>query len=102
VWLHTVDIARATSTPLDLDAGLDGRLVEDVVAEWARRHGEPVQLTLTGPAGGRFRQGTAGPRVELDAIAFCRILSGCAEPDAVDAPGLAPEAVDLLGTRVIF
>lgn len=102
VWLHTVDIARATSTPLDLQGGLDGRIVEDVVAEWARRHGEPVQLALTGPAGGRFHQGTAGPRVELDAVTFCRILSGRAEPDGVDAPGTPPEAAGLLGTRVIF
>lgn len=102
VWLHTVDIARATSTPLELEAALDGRIVEDVVAEWARRHGEPVHLTLTGPAGGRFHQGTAGARVHLDAVAFCRILSGRAEPDEVDAPGIHPEAADLLRTRVIF
>ena len=102
VWLHTVDIARATSTPLDLDAGLDGRIVEDVVGEWARRHGEPIRLTLTGPAGGRFHQGAAGTTMELDAVAFCRILSGRAEPDETEAPGLGPQAVGLLRTRVIF
>ena len=102
VWLHTVDIARATSTPLDLEAGLDGRIVEDVVAEWGRRHGEPVRLTLAGPAGGRFHQGTAGPHLELDAVTFCRILSGRAEPDDVDAPGLEPRLAALLRTRVLF
>lgn len=102
VWLHTVDIARATSTPLEPEAALDGRIVEDVVAEWARRHGEPVRLALTGSAGGRFHQGTAGPRMELDAVAFCRILSGRAEPAEVDASGIAPAAADLLRTRVIF
>lgn len=102
VWLHTVDITRATSTPLDLDEGLDGRIVEDVVAEWARQHARPVQLTLTGPAGGRFHQGTAGPRVEVDAVAFCRILSGRAEPDDATSPGIGPEAAELLCSRVIF
>jgi hypothetical protein len=39
-------------------------------------HGEPFELVLEGPAGGKFRQGVGGERVELDAIEFVRILSG--------------------------
>lgn len=75
VWLHRVDIARATGRALDLDA-TDARVVEDVVAEWAARHGQAFELALTGPAGGAFRQGQGGPSLQLDAVEFCRILSG--------------------------
>jgi uncharacterized protein (TIGR03083 family) len=88
-WLHRVDIARATGRALDLDH-IDARVVEDVVAEWARRHGQPFHLTLTGPAGGEFRQVDGGPRIELDAVEFCRALSGRAPAEG------------LLATRVLF
>jgi hypothetical protein len=30
---------------------------------------------LTGPAGGSWTVGTGGPRIELDAIEFCRVAS---------------------------
>ena len=78
-WMHRVDIVRATGRPHELTAEHDGRLVADVVAEWARRHGQPVTLHLTGPAGGRFVSGTGGQELTLDAVEFCRILSGRAE-----------------------
>jgi hypothetical protein len=54
-------------------------LGEAVVAEWARRHGQPVMLHLTGLAGGRFASGDGGQELTLDAVEFCRILSGRAE-----------------------
>lgn len=75
-WLHRVDIARATSAELVLTPQHDGRIVADVVAEWARRHGQAFTLTLGGPAGGTFLSGHDGERYELDAVEFCRILSG--------------------------
>ena len=56
-WMHRVDIARATGRPLSLTAEHDGRIVADVVAEWARRTGSPFRLTLTGPAGGLVAPG---------------------------------------------
>jgi uncharacterized protein (TIGR03083 family) len=90
VWTHRVDIARATGRDLALDPGTDGALVADVVAEWAGRHGQPFELTLTGPAGGAFSQGDGGEPLELDAVEFCRVLSGRAEGDG------------LLGVRVLF
>ncbi len=74
--MHRIDIARATGAPLDLSAEHDGRLVADVVQEWARAHAQPYELTLTGPAGGRCVRGTGGERIELDAVEFVRILSG--------------------------
>lgn len=76
VWLHSVDIERATGVAVDHGGLPDRRIVQDVVAEWAAAHGQPVQLRLTGAAGGRFRQGTGGEVIELDAIEFCRTLSG--------------------------
>jgi hypothetical protein len=50
--------------------------VSDVVAEWSRRHGKDYTLQLTGPAGGTWQVGSNGPRIELDAVEFCRVLSG--------------------------
>lgn len=82
-WLHRVDISRATGQALLLTADHDGRLVADVVAEWARAHGQPYRLTLTGPAGGTWSSGAGGPALELDAVEFCRVLSGRAEGDGL-------------------
>ncbi|HUF31961.1 MAG TPA: maleylpyruvate isomerase family mycothiol-dependent enzyme [Acidimicrobiales bacterium] len=82
-WMHRVDIARATGRPLVLTADHDGRLVGDVVAEWARRHGQPFTLHLEGPAGGTYAHRTGGEDITLDAVEFCRILSGRATGDGL-------------------
>jgi uncharacterized protein (TIGR03083 family) len=86
-WMHRVDIAQATGLPMTLDAAHDGRIVADLVAEWAGNHGEAFRLELTGPAGGVFRAGPVDdPGVEshaLDAIEFTRILAERAEGDGV-------------------
>jgi uncharacterized protein (TIGR03083 family) len=76
VWMHTLDIARATGRNVDLSAPVNARIVADVVREWALLHGQSVDLTLTGPCGGRFVGGAGGERLELDAVEFCRTLSG--------------------------
>ena len=75
-WMHRSDIAKATGRPMELTAAHDGRIVADAAAEWARRHGKPCTLHLTGPAGGTFRQGDGGEEITIDAVDFCRILSG--------------------------
>ena len=75
-WMHRVDVSRATGRALVLTPEHDGVLVADVVEEWAQRHGQPYRLTLTGPAGGSWSRGSGGPAVELDAVEFCRTLSG--------------------------
>lgn len=75
-WMHRIDLSRATGKDMLLTADHDGRLVADVVAEWAQRHGQPFRLTLTGLAGGRWADGAGGPSLELDAIDFCRTVSG--------------------------
>jgi hypothetical protein len=61
---------------MQLDHDHDGRLVADIVREWAELHGEPFDLHLTGTAGGTFSQGEGGEHVEMDALDFIRILAG--------------------------
>ena len=95
LWMHRVDACRATGRPLVLTGDHDGVIVADVVAEWARRHGQPFTLTLTGAAGGRYTSAggaadTASLTLELDAVEFCRTLAG-------RSPGTG-----LLGTIVPF
>lgn len=89
-WMHRVDTARATGRELVLTPDHDGVLVADVAAEWAGRHGAACTLTLTGPAGGRWSFGSGGPELELDAVEFCRVLSGRGHGEG------------LLGTEVPF
>ncbi len=75
-WMHRVDLSRATGKEMILSENHDGVLIDDVVREWAGRHGQPYRLRLTGPAGGTWSAGDGGPELELDAVEFCRILSG--------------------------
>jgi uncharacterized protein (TIGR03083 family) len=75
-WMHRMDIARATGREPVLTAGHDGVIVADVVAEWAWRHDSAYRLTLTGPAGGTWSRGDGGDHFEMDAVDFCRVLSG--------------------------
>lgn len=89
-WLHRVDLARATGQPLELTQNHDARLVADVVRDWADRHGRPFRLRLDGPAGGSYERGAGGEEHNLDAVEFCRILSGRGKGSG------------LLATRVLF
>lgn len=75
-WMHRVDISRATGRDLVLTAEHDGRIVADVVAEWAARHGAPYRLHLTGPAGGTWECGSGGEELRLDAVEMMRVVSG--------------------------
>lgn len=76
LWLHRVDLCRATGRVFECTAEHDGVVVADVVREWSTRHGQPYRLLLTGPAGGEFASGIAGDTVELDAVEFCRMVGG--------------------------
>lgn len=85
VWMHRIDICRATGRPVNPTPEHDGRIVEDIIAEWATRHKEPFCLKLTGPAGGTFIR-AEDPEIdcfELDAIDCCRLLSGRGTPKGV-------------------
>ena len=89
-FLHRVDICRATGVAMTATAEHEGAIVADVVQEWAGRHGAAYDLTLTGPAGGRWQHGVSDQTISMDALEFCRALSGRAP-----APGL-------LATQVPF
>jgi uncharacterized protein (TIGR03083 family) len=89
-WIHRIDICRAVTREPLLTADHDGRIVADVVADWARRHRQPFTLALTGPAGASYIAGHDGDELSLDAVEFCRILSGRATSSG------------LLATRVVF
>jgi uncharacterized protein (TIGR03083 family) len=75
-WMHRADIAKATGKPMNLTADHDGRFVANIVAELAKRWKKPFTLELTGPAGGSYVNGEGGQTFSLDAVDFCRILSG--------------------------
>jgi uncharacterized protein (TIGR03083 family) len=94
-WMHRLDLARATGQTPVVTADHDGIIVADVVLEWARRHGRPYRLELTSPAGGKWRRGTDGEEIVMDAVDFCRVVSG--RPDPAGAP---PSG--LLATQVPF
>lgn len=76
VWAHRIDIAQATATEPDHDAVHDGRLLADIVAEWAATHGEPFTLVIAGPAGGTYVQGTGGDEIRIGVVDFVRTLAG--------------------------
>ena len=74
-FMHRIDITRATGVPMPATAEHEGVLVDDVVREWAERHGSPYTLELSGPAGGRWQAGD-GEHLAMDAFEFCRAVSG--------------------------
>lgn len=87
-WMHRIDITDATGATLVLTAEHDGAIVDDIVREWAGRHGKPFSLRLTGPAGGSWREGSGGPELELSVPDFCRAAS-----ERTPADGLLATAV---------
>jgi len=74
-FLHRIDICRATGAPMEATAAHEGVLVDDVVGEWAERHGRPFSLELSGPAGGTWGM-PDGERIAMDAFEFCRAVGG--------------------------
>jgi len=90
IWIHRVDISRATGRAMVLTPEHDGRIVEDCVIDWAKKHGRPFNLLLTGRAGGGFDSHTGQAPVEIDAVEFVRALSGRGKHSAT------------MGTRIVF
>jgi hypothetical protein len=45
-FLHRVDIARATGTPMTATAEHEGTIIDDVVAEWAGRHAARARANM--------------------------------------------------------
>lgn len=83
MWMHRLDIARATGRPMELTAEHDGRIVALVVRDLAGRvrnklAGTSVVFDLDGPAGGRWRIGQ-DPRpdatLQMDTLDFACLAS---------------------------
>ncbi|HEY5358452.1 MAG TPA: maleylpyruvate isomerase family mycothiol-dependent enzyme [Streptosporangiaceae bacterium] len=78
-FMHRLDICRATGIPVQATAAHEGVIVDDVVREWAGRHGRPYTLILSGPAGGSWAghgEQISGEQISMDAFDFCRSVSG--------------------------
>lgn len=101
-FMHRIDIARATGRDLELGED-ERRLVADIVRHWARNSKADVRLVLQGPAGGIFVAGSGTTAtITGDAVEFCRLLAGRAEPGVMDVSGDEPAARHWLTTRVPF
>lgn len=101
-FMHRIDIARATGRDLGLGES-ERRLLMDLVRHWARASDADARLVLSGPAGGAFIAGS-GRRATItgDAVEFCRILAGRAEPGVMEVEGDATAAHRWLGAKVPF
>lgn len=102
--MHRIDIARACGRQppfVEADAEVVAQVIRDLDRYWS---GRPLVLELTGRAGGRWRLGTGEPvaTARLDAVAFCRSLSG--RPGALDCQVAGEQDVEraLVAARVPF
>ena len=82
-WMHRLDIAAATGVKPTLTPDHDGLLVDDLVHEWAARHGQPVSIHLDGAAGGTWEFGFGGDVIHLETVEFCRQISGRSTPSGL-------------------
>jgi hypothetical protein len=78
LWMHRVDLARATGRPFvigDHDQQIVAQVVRDLALGWSA---VPVALELTGRAGGSWLLGSGEPVavVRADTVAYMRALSG--------------------------
>ncbi|HSH77310.1 MAG TPA: hypothetical protein VLA19_02120, partial [Herpetosiphonaceae bacterium] len=97
MWMHRLDICRATGREMVQTAEHDGRIVALVVRDLgqtlARRlKGAAVVYELTGPAGGAWRIGSSAPAatIRMDTLDFNLLASGRLTPgDARARPDTA-------------
>jgi len=75
-WMHRIDTCRAVGIDPVLTHEHDGRLIEDMVAEWTKLYDLSVTLHLEGPAGGTFVSGDGAEELTIDAVEWIWILSG--------------------------
>jgi uncharacterized protein (TIGR03083 family) len=75
-WMHRIDTCRALGLEPVLTPEHDGRLIEDMVAEWTKLYDLSLTLHLEGPAGGTYVHGTGDEELTIDAVEWIWILSG--------------------------
>jgi uncharacterized protein (TIGR03083 family) len=104
VWMHRVDLARATGRPLVLE-GHDREVVAQVVRDVSRSwEGPSLLLELTGPAGGRWLLGDDGPvaGVRADAVGYLRAVSGRDDRPTLEVDGDPAAAAAAAAVRLVF
>lgn len=82
-WMHRLDICRAANRPFEQTREHEGRIIELVVLDSARKlkkklNGQAITLSLTGIAGGTWKIGKGEPvaEMEMDALDFNIFISG--------------------------
>lgn len=82
-WMHRLDICRAANLPFEQTREHDGRIVELVVRDLAKKlnkrlNGRAIILLLTGISGGTWKIGRGEPaaEMEMDALDFNIFVSG--------------------------
>ncbi|HET8561819.1 MAG TPA: maleylpyruvate isomerase family mycothiol-dependent enzyme [Marmoricola sp.] len=106
VWMHRIDIARATGCEM-VASGAEPAIVAQVVRDLSRGwSATPFTLTLTGRVEGSWRIGDGGQdagEITVDAVALCRLLSGRSDEVTPAYGGTHPDVVDRLrSTRILF
>lgn len=104
VWLHRVDLQRATDVDLPTSSAegeVVAQVVRDLDLEW---RGPAFVLELTGRGAGRWQvgAGTSVATVVEDAVALMRLLSGRSDECALATVGDATVADRLRASRVVF
>ncbi|MFQ6028398.1 MAG: maleylpyruvate isomerase family mycothiol-dependent enzyme, partial [Dehalococcoidia bacterium] len=115
MWMHRLDICRATGRGMSLTADHDGRIVELVMRDLGkklhRRLGKRnIRVELTGPAGGIFDFGSgSGPSatLQMDTLDFNWLAAGRTSPEDIRSEVLARGDTDqaewfLANTNVPF
>ena len=102
LFMHRIDIARATGRTLNVGAD-ERRLIHDIVREWAQRSGADCTLTLEGEADARLSCGS-GTRAALSAntLDLCGLFAGRGSVDVVTIEGDARAALRWLEVGVRF
>lgn len=104
VWLHRVDLQRATGVAMPVSVAepeVVAQVVRDLDLEWA---GPAFVLELTGRGSGRWTVGKGDPvaHVTDDAVALMRLLSGRSDECAPTVEGDPAAADRLRAARVVF
>ena len=104
VWLHRVDLHRATQVEMPASSAegeVVAQVVRDLDVEWS---GPAFTLELTGRGAGRWQVGAGAPvaTVTEDAVAMMRLLSGRSDECVLATEGDQTVAERLRAARVVF
>ena len=103
MWIHRLDIARATRRTMALSPDHDGRIIALAARDLSKSldpllRGTSAIYDLTGPAGGRFRFGAndhPAVTIRIDALDFAWLAAGRLTPEQ------ARETVAIAGERSV-